>query len=239
MKVLSIGDIHGHNIWKDFVKDPSMYDKIIFVGDYVDDYDISNTEIISNLLEIIEFKKEYPDKVILLLGNHDYQYAIRPFEMEILCYSTGYRAEIHFDLHTIFKSNFRLFQIAYQYENYIWTHAGIHIGWYQKFLREFKVYVDKYDLSVENYNIADKLNLALEFEMTCLVDCGFKRRGTKKIGGPLWADKSETWMKSLKNYHQIVGHTHTDGIKKTEHPLYKSSVTYIDALPKECLILEI
>ena len=30
MKILSIGDIHGFDSWKKFVKDISEYDKIIF-----------------------------------------------------------------------------------------------------------------------------------------------------------------------------------------------------------------
>ena len=69
MKTISIGDIHGRDIWKNV--NPSKYDKIIFVGDYVDSFTISNTTILNNLLDIIEFKKSFKNKVILLLGNHD------------------------------------------------------------------------------------------------------------------------------------------------------------------------
>jgi len=233
MRILSIGDVHGFDSWKYFVKDISQYDKIVFVGDYVDEYHLSNIIILNNLLEIIEFKKKYPDKVVLLLGNHDYQYAILPPEMPLLCHCTGYRSEMHFDLYEIFHYNLELFRMSYQYENYIWTHAGIHRGWYEHFLVEFK------KISDFEGTISEKLNLAFEFELNCLVDCGFKRNGHKKIGGPLWADKTETWTKPLKNYHQICGHTHTDKIVQHEIPMHNSSVTYIDSLPEYCHILNI
>ena len=68
MRICAIGDIHGRNDWEKV--DPNKYDKIIFVGDYVDSFDIPTGEILKNLENIIAFKKEYYDKVILLLGNH-------------------------------------------------------------------------------------------------------------------------------------------------------------------------
>jgi len=233
MKILNIGDIHGFDSWKKFVDDISQYDKIIFVGDYVDEYHLSNITILNNLLDIIEFKKKYPDKVILLLGNHDYQYAIRPPSMNILGHCSGYRAEMHFDLYEIFHNNLKLFQLSYQYENYIWTHAGIHRGWYDHFLIEFK------KVSDFEGTISDKLNLAFEFELECLLDCGYVRGGYNKVSGPLWADKTESWTKPLKNCHQICGHTHTDKIVHHEIPNINSSVTYIDSLPEYCYILNI
>ena len=74
--ILSIGDTHGRGIALQIAKDNiHKVDKIVFIGDYVDSFDISPVIILHNLKEIIEFKKQYPDKVVLLLGNHD----------EILC----------------------------------------------------------------------------------------------------------------------------------------------------------
>jgi len=68
MKIISVGDLHGNNIWKTI--DPELYDKIIFVGDYTDSFHLTDSAILDNLLDLIEFKKSYPDKVFLLLGNH-------------------------------------------------------------------------------------------------------------------------------------------------------------------------
>ena len=72
MKTITIGDIHGRSDWQEI--DPANYDKIIFVGDYVDSFTVSDIDIITNLLNIIQFKKDNMNKVVLLLGNHDLQY---------------------------------------------------------------------------------------------------------------------------------------------------------------------
>jgi len=234
MKFLSIGDIHGHDFWKGLVLNPSDFDVIVFVGDYVDSFEKSNDTIKNNLLDIIEFKKTYPDKVILLLGNHDIQYALNsPASSQMNYHCSGYRPEMHFDLYDIFHENKDLFQAAYQYENYIWTHAGIHRGWYQTFIAKFKSMFPEFV-----GNISEQINEAYYFEFKSLFDVGYLRWGMQKVGGIFWADKQETWLKPLKNYHQICGHTHVDTIKSVEYKKFNCSVTYIDT-ENEPYILEI
>ena len=55
MKIITIGDIHGKDFWKQV--DFNGYDKAVFLGDYVDSLDHSNAEIISNPEAIIRLKK--------------------------------------------------------------------------------------------------------------------------------------------------------------------------------------
>ena len=233
MKFISIGDVHGEDNWKNFLNQYTDYDKVVFSGDYVDSFSKSNIEIINNLLDIIEFKKSNPDKVVLLMGNHDIQYALSHPSIDLKHLCSGYRPEMHYDLYDIFNENKTLFQAAYQYENYIWTHAGIHRGWYTTFLNEFtKIFPDF------EGNIADKLNEAYLFELSTLFHVGYLRWGTNPIGGIFWADKNETWIKPLKDYHQICGHTQVDDIKTSEHKKFNASITYIDVVTKP-YILEI
>lgn len=166
MKILSIGDIHGRDLWKFYTHgssyeydlwrtsveagaDPTDYefwkeytyaqvDKIIFVGDYCDSFDKTNEQILENLKEIILFKKALGDKVVLLLGNHDIQYIV-PNE---IC--SGYRSEMKFDLEKLFNENMELFKMAHEEEGedgskWLWTHAGVTSGWYEKdLLRVFQ-----------------------------------------------------------------------------------------------------
>lgn len=74
MKTLVLGDIHGRTIWKDIIEKENP-DKIIFLGDYVSTHeDISAEEQLANLAEILEYKEQNVDKVILLRGNHDTQH---------------------------------------------------------------------------------------------------------------------------------------------------------------------
>lgn len=74
MKILVLGDIHGRTIWKDIISKETP-DKVIFLGDYVSSHDnINGDDQISNLKNIIEYKKNNYDKVVLLRGNHDIQH---------------------------------------------------------------------------------------------------------------------------------------------------------------------
>ena len=78
-----IPDVHGRKFWRAAVQGHEE-DKIIFLGDYVDPYDweeILASEAFKELQDIIAFKKEHPDNVVLLLGNHDMGYLDR----EICC----------------------------------------------------------------------------------------------------------------------------------------------------------
>ena len=70
MKILVLGDIHGRTIWKNIIEKENP-DKIIFLGDYVSTHDnISADQQLSNLNNILNYKEESSDKVILLRGNH-------------------------------------------------------------------------------------------------------------------------------------------------------------------------
>ncbi len=74
-KWIAIGDIHGRDTWKPIVNSEiDNVDRIIFVGDYFDSFHIPMQTQISNFLDILELKRKYPDRVVLLIGNHDYHY---------------------------------------------------------------------------------------------------------------------------------------------------------------------
>jgi predicted MPP superfamily phosphohydrolase len=158
----SIGDIHGRNdwmyfthgstqdfemwktavengapaddeLWREDFDNFTKYDKIIFVGDYVDSFDVSNVEMKKNLEDIIFFKKMLPHKVVLLLGNHDIQYIV-PDQ-----WCSGFRPEMKHDFYDIFYQNLSLFQMAYQAGNTLWTHAGVTEGWLKELYKEISL----------------------------------------------------------------------------------------------------
>lgn len=75
MKLLVIPDIHGRDFWKEPCEKPGEYDKIIFLGDYLDPYPkegIFKDEARHNLVDIIEFTIHNKMKVITLTGNHEF-----------------------------------------------------------------------------------------------------------------------------------------------------------------------
>ena len=77
-KILILPDVHGRQFWKDAcLNHKDEFEKIVFLGDYVSPYpyeEISNKKAIDVFEEVLKFKKENPDKVVLLMGNHDFSY---------------------------------------------------------------------------------------------------------------------------------------------------------------------
>src|ERR1700748_2969021 len=105
MKHVIIGDLHGRTIWERV--NFSNYQKAVFLGDYVDSFTRSDGVILDNLKNIIALKKQYPEKIVLLLGNHDVQYLHYP---QYHC--PGFRPCLQPELTNIFRSNRGLFQMA-------------------------------------------------------------------------------------------------------------------------------
>jgi hypothetical protein len=74
VRILAIGDIHGRDSWKDIIND-NVFDKVVFLGDYFDSREeISGAKQLYNFKEILQFKKYNIDKVVLLVGNHEFHY---------------------------------------------------------------------------------------------------------------------------------------------------------------------
>lgn len=111
MKALVIGDIHGKEDWKDV--DYMEYDRVIFVGDYLDSFTHSSAQLYSNLRGIIELKSFFPNKITLLLGNHDIQY-FRFSWINATFRCSGYRPDLEyqFEVSKVFENNLSLFEIA-------------------------------------------------------------------------------------------------------------------------------
>lgn len=241
MKILTIGDIHGYDTWKQALNywRPNeektlvdQYDYIVFVGDYVDEFILPDEQIYKNLIEIIELKKLYLEKIILLWGNHDIQYLFGTKGHGC----TGYRPSMWLQLNELFTQNRNLFQLAFQVKNYLWTHAGVHHGWW-KFYVEDQKYVIRDGVKCEwleldkTGTVADILNFCFETKHQHIFDCGLQRGGHAKIGGPLWVDKNELYKNPLDGYHQIVGHTSVNKIKHYNHYANKeTSITFVDCM---------
>lgn len=73
-KILICPDVHGRQFWKEPCLDhKNDFEKIVFMGDYVSPYEwegITNEKAIDVFKEILSFRKENPEKVVLLMGNH-------------------------------------------------------------------------------------------------------------------------------------------------------------------------
>lgn len=138
-KIMIIPDVHGRDFWRGPVKDALENSDIpiVFLGDYLDPYYDEWKEKIAEdpsfdyrmnavnvFEEILGLKFQYPDRITLLLGNHDCSYAV---EYGICsCRYDMYNCDRITDdfLNTIDK-----FQLAYEItingKHFVLSHAGI------------------------------------------------------------------------------------------------------------------
>lgn len=197
IKVAVIGDIHGRKDWKVFKDVINEYDKIVFMGDYVDSLHKSDSQILSNLNEILLFKESNPDKVILITGNHDNQYYFKDYRR---VRASGFRQTMFIQLKNIFTLHQKSFCTAYQFKNTLFTHGGLMTGFYNQLLTSVE--------REENENYADYLNKIWKYKESLLLDVSAFRGGTDKYSGPFWTDWVElTNQKQYLPINQVVGHS--------------------------------
>lgn len=216
-KIMLIPDVHGRTFWKKAIEivNDDEYEKIVFMGDYVDPYPqelISQEESIANFEEILDFKKKHMDKVILLLGNHDCGYI-----WESVCSSRRMR-RFYNDLNHMFTDNIDLFDLAYvvktDKQKYLITHAGTHKVWLDKFIDYVgaKITYDDINFFLNNAFHSKAYDDALEMYLG--IYSYFRGWFADSYGSCVWADVRE-WSEELPNielnkelgYFQIFSHT--------------------------------
>ena len=213
-KLIIIPDVHGRSFWRDTVK-RNPGEEFIFLGDYLDPYPdegYSDEDAFRCLEDIISFKKENPDRVTLLWGNHDLHY-LYPEMM-------GSRFDIDNAIRNshMFWDNQTLFKMAYEVQaggkRYLFSHAGIGRGW-----------IDANFPRLEDEDItAELLNDLVGYPefMSALEDVSIYRKGNKKYGSMIWADPRELLKEEnrLKGVVQVFGHTQMDMPYNYEDILY-------------------
>jgi len=215
---LIIPDVHGRSFWKEKVyqvlgKDENVH--IIFLGDYVDPYGyegIFPEDGIAALEEIIDIKKEYPNQVTLLLGNHDCGYI-----WDSVCRARR-STKYYTDISNLFTENLILFDLAYSVKindkKYLFTHAGVHKIWIDKFIDYLgvKIDYDNIDFFLNNALHVDTYSDALE-EFLGMYSY-FRSYFGPDYGSCIWADVRELSEElphkeedKKLGYYQIFGHT--------------------------------
>lgn len=201
-EILIIPDVHGRSFWKEAV-DSKDYEKIIFLGDYTDPYEmegITDDMAVDNFKSIIDYKQQNQDKVVLLLGNHDLHYY-----SEYYCELAGgvrYDPIAAITLQRLFQENNRLFQLAWETDwgekHYLFSHAGITQSW----LKRNRNLIRK--PNSQNLNRLIHTNEGLE----ALAQVGEMRWGDYPSGSMVWADVEELLISDpLLGTYQIVGHS--------------------------------
>lgn len=197
MKILVIADLHWKDVWKDMVENLT-FDKVVFLWDYMDSFTIKDKQMITNLREIIQYKRENIDNTILLLGNHDVQYIWEWNQC------SWYRPSIAAAAKIIFENDIKFFKICHEEEGYLFSHAGF-TKWWEKHNE-----ADIDNLYPDGFYSYEQLNAFLFTHWNKMFfQCWRSRGWGDKFSWPLWADRSETmedWIDST-GLIQVVWHT--------------------------------
>jgi predicted phosphodiesterase len=132
---LIIPDIHGRQFWKNAVSQyEDKVEKVIFLGDYLDPYEcegITRKNAIRNFEEIIDYKINNKNKVVLLLGNHDLHYWSKEFHTR-----SRYDSSNAYHIIEDFKTHRSLFELAHEEtignKKYLFSHAGLMNSWVER-----------------------------------------------------------------------------------------------------------
>lgn len=215
------------------------YSQIIFLGDYCDSYDRNTEDMLSVLKMIVTLKEKYPDKVFLLIGNHELHYMYDDGDFTCSGFSAARKAILRpfFDMHR------NLFQVAHQIDKKekkcLFTHAGVCSKWVEVNLPSFKNFCDRHNEKFDIDNFALLLNRINQTSYrTFLHQVGIDRGGVYPVGGITWCDCREMLQfNPIKGFHQYVGHTPQKFIRRVEKfngsHYNNTSVTFCDVLGNE------
>lgn len=210
MKTLIVGDLHTKcHILDQIINISKNYDKVVFLGDYVDDWG-SMPEASWNILnKLKDFYTDNVGKVILLLGNHDLsEWLGKNFKCSGWnTYTSNYVGN--------FMSNFiPIFRLAYAQDGYLFTHAGITRGWAEKYIGYPDYKITETVAGILNHTL-NHYDDEGEYEdiFFGLSEVGFERGGYE-TPSPIWADMDELITDPVPELNQVVGHSPVNTILK-------------------------
>ena len=224
MKKLIIGDIHGRTIWKDIVNLENP-DKVIFLGDYVTTHEgISPEQQLSNLEDILQYKEDRGEAIILLRGNHCLD-CLGYYWAE--CSPTEPKVKKVMSVDPLKSRFLNLTQWVYIDEELktIFSHAGVSDVWMKN---------SEID-SVNDINSLEPSEL-FGFTPNYYGDC----YGDSETQPPVWIRPQTLCKCNIEEWNQVVGHTPVQkGIYHTHNTIGQSEIWFCDALGvKQYLVID-
>lgn len=195
MKTVIIPDIHHRTDTADAIIERVNPDKIVFLGDYFDDWHDGIVETEETALWLKEMLAD--DRVTALYGNHDVPYAIFKYAARLYCSGfTMPKGEKANEIIT--PTEWAKLKLHTWVGPWLLSHAGFH-----------------------NYHVLPRMRTREGFDAECehavkfvragamhpFFQAGHDRGGPAIIGGPLWCDWSS--FVATPGFNQICGHTPT------------------------------
>ena len=233
MRILVFGDIHGRSVWKEVIAKEGIenLDLIIFLGDYFTSREgISENDQVRNFIEIVDFLQDYPDKVVLLRGNHD---------MEALGYEWAYCSPSFRGLWVSENEEYflALTQWCLQIDNVLFSHAGITKRWWSDMKERYPEFKDFNDINTvspsemfgfRSSKFSDYYGETPTQPLTwvrpwCLTEYGFPE--ITYVVGHTTQDNISNYKQDMAEKHDLAEYAHCD-------------IWCCDTLPRQYLIID-
>jgi len=190
MRIIFVPDVHGRTFWTKCEPFLDKCDGVVFAGDYLDPYPDGGKvkgadEMMENLGEIVEFKKDNPEDVTLLIGNHDLHYIVD----EPMCTRFDYVNRARY--HRFFEENAGLFDVCKMLDDTLFTHAGVAEEW-----------GNRHGITADG--VVGELEALYKDDVWSFAETGLLRGGELLSGSPVWSDVREA---KRRDWFQVFGHT--------------------------------
>ncbi len=232
-RILCLGDTHHRDTWKDILnkEDITTLDRIVFIGDYFDSWDIDYHTGIVNFRDIIALKNLYPEKVVLLIGNHDHSYL---YYERCSGFNPAFAPTIHDELREAYNNN--LIKIAHEEDGILFTHAGL----CNKFRDANAGYLEMH------VNVSEGLMALYEDNPSAFDNQGIDPSGDTQWDSPIWTRPRSLNMHGEYDGRQVVGHTHLrSGVTNIDDKYFfidaiasKEYLVFEDGVPIACKLIE-
>jgi hypothetical protein len=206
MKTVVIGDIHGRSVWK-LIVEIEKPDKVIFIGDYFDSFDIKGVDQLNNFQDIIAFKQSGQCEVIMLIGNHDHHYFPEIKDTG----TSGYQHLFAPSIQYVVGENRNHLQMAYQMDDFLFTHAGVSSKFMDSVFGDYGWKVE--NISIDLNEMFKYKPKTFEFGMAIMTKkmSYMDPTGDNEEQSPIWI-RPRALMRANRNtlrtqISQIVGHT--------------------------------
>ena len=184
-KIVVLGDIHGRTVWKDIIA-KEQPDQVIFLGDYVSTHeDVSDEQQVENLKEILRYKDEHPE-TILLRGNHDMQH-LGYESIEI----SGYFPGVALEMEPLKDEFLAKTQWIHVMGNTVFSHAGISQAWLEANGLKLDIINSLGPSELFGFNTSDPHDFS----------------GNSPEQPPTWIRPMALIGEMIPDYDQVVGHT--------------------------------
>ena len=194
-KILIVPDVHGTHEWEVAKDKVSQVDYVVFMGDYFDSWENKWDDQGNNFNDICKFKRDNSDKVILLLGNHDWSYMSGTLEGENC---SGHQYDKVDIIRSLLYGNRDIIDLAFECDGWTFSHAGFSRNWVDIYMKScLHKILDEYPIKISDVNFESKF----EFD-----------KFIKSMDTPIKVWNEDEFSVSLLNklWHEKINHPFDD-----------------------------